>query len=185
MKKIIILLTLSFLAISFFSFKVNSAYAKTCWSDTDCASGQTCGNYYDTGAETPPIGECLGTNAGAGTGGGGGGGGGGGIGDWGAPGSGPSLGDVSKLLGSGAPNNASKAGFNAIISLFLGLLILAAIILSLLYLIWGGFDWITSEGNKQKLDQARQKIVFAIIGLIVVFLAFFVVNVISSFFGVK
>lgn len=101
---------------------------------------------------------------------------------WGSPGTGPSLWDVSKLLGSGAPNNASKAGFSSIANLFLSLLIIVAILLSLTYLIWGAFDWITSEGNKQKLDQSRQKIIFAIIGLIVVFIAFFVINIIYRFF---
>lgn len=64
----------------------------------------------------------------------------------------------------------------------LSLLIISAILLSLLYLIWGGISWITSEGDKQKLAQARQKIVFAIIGLIVVFLAFSIINAISGFF---
>lgn len=125
-------------------------------------------------------GRCCATDTG-----GGGGTGTGGTSSWGAPGSGPSLGDVSKLLGIGAPANASKAGFNSIIGLVLSLLILAAIILSLLFLIWGGFDWITSGGDKQKLQSARHKIVFAIVGLVIVFLAFFVVNVVSNLFGIK
>lgn len=105
--------------------------------------------------------------------------------NWGLPGSGPSLDAVSKLLGIGAPANASKASFNSIVGLVLSLLILTAIILSLLFLIWGGFDWITSGGDKQKLQSARHKVVFAIIGLVIVFLAFFVVNVVSNLFGIK
>jgi len=64
----------------------------------------------------------------------------------------------------------------------LNLLILAAVILCLLFLIWGGFSWLMSEGDKQKIGQARQKIVFAIIGLLVVFMAFFIINVFYRFF---
>jgi hypothetical protein len=49
-------------------------------------------------------------------------------------------------------------------------------------LIWGGFDWITSEGDKQKVANARQRLAMAIIGLIVVFLSFMIVNIVSTFF---
>lgn len=164
--------------------------------NTSCGTcqskGYTCGDYKNSCNVTQNCGDCSGTDYCSNRSGGtcmrsttsdGTGTGTDGIGPWGAPGSGPSLGDVSKLLGVGAPANASKAGFNSIIGLVLSLLILAAIILSLLFLIWGGFDWITSGGDKQKLQSARHKIVFAIIGLIIVFLAFFVVNVVSNLFG--
>ena len=63
------------------------------------------------------------------------------------------------------------------------LLFIAAILLCLFVIIWGGFSWMTSGGDKQKLSQARQKIVFAVIGLIVVFLAIFIVNLIWTLFG--
>jgi TRAP-type C4-dicarboxylate transport system permease small subunit len=66
----------------------------------------------------------------------------------------------------------------------LSLLILIAIIISLLYLVWGGFDWITSTGEKQKIEKARTKIVFALLGLVVVFISFFIVNVLAGFFKV-
>lgn len=163
--------------------------------NTSCGTcqskGYTCGNYKNSCNVTQNCGICSGTDYCSSYGGGtctatgskpsdGSG-----TGTWGAPGAGPSLDSVSKLLGSGAPANASKASFNSIIGLVLSLLILAAILLSLLFLIWGGFDWITSEGDKQKLQSARHKIVFAIIGLVIVFLAFFVVNVVSSFFDVN
>jgi len=46
--------------------------------------------------------------------------------------------------------------------------ILAGIIL-LLFLIWGGIDWITSGGDKEKLGRAQQKLTNALIGIILVF----------------
>jgi hypothetical protein len=55
-------------------------------------------------------------------------------------------------------------------------------LLALFYLIWGGLSWITSEGDKQRLAQARTRIVFAIIGLIIVFLAYLIVNIVLGFF---
>ena len=64
--------------------------------------------------------------------------------------------------------NIVGTGFN--------LLILAAILLCLIYLIWGGINWMMSEGEKQKISQARQKIIFSIIGLLVVFASFLIIK---------
>lgn len=63
---------------------------------------------------------------------------GGGTGTWGQPGSGPPLQSVSDLLGSGAPGNASKASFSTTADFITNLLIFVAIVLALLFLIWGG-----------------------------------------------
>jgi hypothetical protein len=47
-----------------------------------------------------------------------------------------------------------------------GLFIVAALLV-FFYLIWGAFDWITSDGEKGKTEKARGKITGAIIGLLV------------------
>lgn len=39
----------------------------------------------------------------------------------------------------------------------------------LVYLILGAFSWITSSGDKEKLSKARDKMVHAIVGLLVLF----------------
>ena len=44
---------------------------------------------------------------------------------------------------------------------------------------------ITSGGDKQKVVNARQKLTFAVVGLIVVFMSFFIVNLIGGLFGVE
>ncbi len=63
----------------------------------------------------------------------------------------------------------------------LDLLLVGAILLSLFFLIWGGFNWLMSEGDKQRVSSARQKVVWAIIGLLVVFFAFLIINAIYNF----
>lgn len=63
-------------------------------------------------------------------------------------------------------------------------LFVAAIIFALLVMVFGAIQWITSGGDKQKLEGARKRIIFAIIGLIVVLLAFFIVSLIGSIFDV-
>lgn len=69
-----------------------------------------------------------------------------------------------------------------IVSVGFQLLIIAAIFLALLNLIWGGFNWIMSEGNKERIGKARERIVYSIIGLMVVFLSFLIINTIYWFF---
>ena len=64
------------------------------------------------------------------------------------------------------------------------ILVIAAII-SLFFLIFGGIRWITSGGDKAKVDSARQTITAAIVGLVISFLAFFILNVVLGFFGLS
>lgn len=84
----------------------------------------------------------------------------------------------------GVPTGGIFETFN-IISLFTGLLVFAGIIIALFFLIWGGFSWITSSGDKQKVNQARDKIFYSIVGLVIIFLAFFIINTLYYFFGLS
>lgn len=71
---------------------------------------------------------------------------------------------------------------SSIIATGVNLLILAAVILCLLYLIWGGINWMMSEGDKQKINQAREKLVSALIGLAIVFMSYLIINGFYTFF---
>lgn len=71
-----------------------------------------------------------------------------------------------------------------IITTLLDVLFVIAIVLALAMLIWGGVAWITSGGNKEKLQKARSHIIYAILGLVIVLLSFLIVNLITNFFGV-
>ncbi|MBU2632237.1 pilin [Patescibacteria group bacterium] len=59
--------------------------------------------------------------------------------------------------------------------------VLAAII-ALFYLIYGGIKWIISEGDKEKVSTARRHIIAALLGLIVVFLSYFLLNLVLQLF---
>jgi hypothetical protein len=65
------------------------------------------------------------------------------------------------------------------------ILLIAAVILTLIYLILGGLAWIRSGGDKQKLSQARARLTYAIIGLIIALGSFFIINLIGYFFKVN
>lgn len=70
-----------------------------------------------------------------------------------------------------------------IIQAFIYLFFVFAIILALFVLIYSGWLWLTSAGDKQKIAAIKQRITYALVGLIVVLLSFFIVNFVTKFIG--
>lgn len=68
----------------------------------------------------------------------------------------------------------------------INLIFAAAAILALVFLIMGGIKWLTSQGEKEGVNKARETIVAAIVGLVIIFLSYLIVNfVLSLFVGVS
>jgi uncharacterized membrane protein YidH (DUF202 family) len=88
-----------------------------------------------------------------------------------------------------APNSvpdATKAGYlgSNLIHLGITLLLITAAVLSLGFIIWGGIQWILSAGDKHSVEQARMKIIYAVIGLVVSLSAFFILSIVGGIFGI-
>ncbi len=90
------------------------------------------------------------------------------------------------------PQPSGDLNFNVLCSLdptnafptLLSFILIIAIIIALLYLIWGGIKWVMSGGDKGNVETARGHIIAAVIGLILVFSAWFVMNfILQTFFG--
>jgi uncharacterized protein YacL len=79
--------------------------------------------------------------------------------------------------------NANNIG--AVIGAAVEFILIIAVIIALFFLIWGGVRWITSGGDKAKVESARGTIIAAIIGLVIAFLAFFILSLALSFFGLS
>lgn len=75
------------------------------------------------------------------------------------------------------------ADFPTLFNRLLTLVIAISALLVFLYLVWGGIDWITSGGDKGKTEQARQKIVAAVIGLIIVAASYAILTLALNFLG--
>ena len=89
-----------------------------------------------------------------------------------------------------APGGVPTGGFdtstgNNILGWGLNLLFVLGTVLVILYMLWGGVQWITSGGDKQKLANARNRLVYSIIGLLVIAFAMFIVNFVLFFLGGK
>jgi len=52
--------------------------------------------------------------------------------------------------------------------------------IAVLFLIWGGIQYVISAGNKDKAEAAKQTITYAVIGLIVIVLAEVIVNLVTG-----
>ena len=75
-----------------------------------------------------------------------------------------------------APFHMGTFGVNNFISELIDLFYTISAIVLLFMLLLAGFEWMTSGGDKEKLSKARARIINAIIGMVIIALAFFVTN---------
>ncbi len=85
---------------------------------------------------------------------------------------------------SGIPSGGIDIGGN-IIQLLTNILFMLAVVLTLIFIIYSGIQWTISGGDKQKIQQARARLTFSIIGLIIVAASFLIVNIIITIIGQK
>ena len=81
--------------------------------------------------------------------------------------------------------NDQLTNLSTIVPNIITLLLILAVIIAVFFLIFGGIKWIISGGDKAAVEGARNTIVAAIIGLVIAFLAFLIINVIGKIFGVS
>ena len=60
-----------------------------------------------------------------------------------------------------------------------------AILVVLVMLVWGAFEWITSGGDKEAVGKARNRIINALIGLAVLAVAYALTKVAADFVGIN
>lgn len=60
-----------------------------------------------------------------------------------------------------------------------------AIILAVLFIMWSGIQWMTSGGDVEKLQAAKRRLLYAIIGLVVVLMSFVIVRVVLTTLGAE
>lgn len=72
--------------------------------------------------------------------------------------------------------------FEEVLTFIIRFFFIIAGLIALLYLLLGALAWITSGGNKESVDKAREKIQNALIGIILIFVVLAVVGVIENMF---
>lgn len=88
----------------------------------------------------------------------------------------------NRSFGSGA--DALTAIIKAV-SAIIGFLTLAAFIWFMFQLVIGGIQWVTSGGDKNSLESARNRLTHAFVGLIIVVAGVSILAIIGQFLGVN
>lgn len=89
----------------------------------------------------------------------------------------------SSLGGSSSTGGGAIIG--NLIGSIIGLVLILAFCLAFAFFLTGGIQWLTSGGDKTALENARNKITNAIIGLIIVAAAYAVFMLVGQFFGIS
>ncbi|HVZ67776.1 MAG TPA: hypothetical protein VG917_05985 [Patescibacteria group bacterium] len=71
----------------------------------------------------------------------------------------------------------------SLVSFLIAFIIVVAFLFALAYIVIGAFQWITSGGDKQKVADARNHILAAVMGLIIIALSFVIINVVLTALG--
>ncbi|OGG11248.1 hypothetical protein A2Z00_01220 [Candidatus Gottesmanbacteria bacterium RBG_13_45_10] len=93
---------------------------------------------------------------------------------------------LPSLIGGGSSPDYQRGGtaLGKLISNVVGALFIAGFLLAFVSLILGGFNWISSGGDKTKLEKARDEITNAIVGFVVVAAAYALTKLVGQFFGI-
>lgn len=76
--------------------------------------------------------------------------------------------------------NDPVGGFGKLLGFAIQAIFLVAGLAALMFMLLGAFNWITSEGQKEKIEKAQRMIINAVVGLVLVVLVF---TVFSFFMG--
>ena len=87
-----------------------------------------------------------------------------------------------------APTELPHGGFPSgqrVIQVGIELMLVAAATLALIVIIWSGIQWIVSGGEKTALENARKRLTYAVIGLIVALLGLAIIQFIGTAVGTQ
>ena len=92
---------------------------------------------------------------------------------------------IEDIFGTVAPVGPFKnvdpmVDFSNLISFFLRSVMLAGGGMMLIYMLWGGLEWITSGGEKEKISKAQSKITNAILGIFILLAVFVVFGLLTG-----
>lgn len=87
--------------------------------------------------------------------------------------------------GQGIALNLQDITFGGIVGALIVLLIIIAAIVFFFMLLIGGIRWITSGGDKANTEAARNQVTAALVGLVIVFAAWAILQLIEAFFGIN
>jgi hypothetical protein len=98
---------------------------------------------------------------------------------------GPSGGKYTIEPPSGFVFTGEKANIGSIISALIPIVFSIAGLLLFGMLIMGGFGLLTSAGDPKKVESAKNRLTGAIVGFLIIFLAYWLIQILEVIFGIK
>lgn len=87
-------------------------------------------------------------------------------------------------LGTLQPSNMPISNIGTLVKNGITILFILAGILTFVFLVWGGIEWLTSGGDKTKTEAARNRITAAIIGLAIIAVSWALLGLVTNFLGI-
>ena len=84
---------------------------------------------------------------------------------------------IQNISGAGGPFGGN------LITTALAILFVFGIALTIILLIYSGIQWVMSEGDKQKIQAARSRLIFTIVGFLIIAGGFAIVSAIITLLG--
>ena len=81
--------------------------------------------------------------------------------------------------------NPSIVDVGSFLSILLNIALYIAAFMAFYWLVWAAFEYILAQGRKEQLNKAKERIRWALIGLVVVFAAYFIARYITEIFPAK
>lgn len=94
-------------------------------------------------------------------------------------------GTVNLKPGVGLAGDVQNVTLSQVIGGLLSLILVVAAIVFFFILVVGGIRWIMSGGDKAQTEGARNQITAALVGLVIVFSAWAIANLVGTFFGIN
>ena len=94
---------------------------------------------------------------------------------------------IGNMTIDGPLNKSGQPQFDSLASVVnnaVPLLFSIAGIFLLAYILWGGFDYLTSMGDPKKAEAGKNKITSAILGFLIIFVAFWLVQIVQFLFKI-
>ncbi len=89
------------------------------------------------------------------------------------------------VLGPALQGKTGSAFFALFLPKLIGLTLLGGSLIFFAVFLMGAIGWMTSGGDKQAVEGARSKLTNGIIGIVLLFMAFAVIQLIEKFFGLN
>lgn len=97
--------------------------------------------------------------------------------------------DITKTFGTIAPPpevaplGSGEQGINSLLSNLIGLFFAAAALAFIIMFVWGAVQMILSGGDKEAISKARSRITWAIVGIVLMSLSYFIFQLIQDITG--